>query len=572
MQTLHIAFRRPNVRHPLGAMVIDRLVRTPTQARPKRDRETTAASVDAELIGARCLPRALTQKAPSGAFVVLVGSLAVTGRFQSAVTGCNRPILLKKWRPLHAVGKIALSASVGANSMMGQLPGGQQRLFYSFNLEDHVPAQHLLRSIDQCLDLSDLRAYLADFYSPIGRPSIDPELMVRMLVVGYCYGIRSERRLCEEVHLNLAYRWFCRLGLEDEVPNHSTFSKNRHGRFRDSDLFRWLFNEVLRRCMAAGLVKGEGFAVDASIIKADASRQRGVAGDEVDWNDPKLSSRAVREYLEALDEEALAEALPKKISLTDPQSRWTAAPGGPAFFAYSTNYLIDTEHGVIMDVEATPAHRTAEVDSTRTMVERVKAQFDLTPERLIGDTAYGTAPMLAWMVEEKDIEPHVPVWDKTERKDDSLSSNDFHWNQEANEYRCPAGKPLRSEWRAFTQKRSRVTKANTIIYRSSQTDCTTCPLKAKCCPNTPNRKIVRSIHEAARDVARRIAKTPEYLVSRCERKKVEMLFAHLKRIMKLDRLRLRGLTGATDEFTLAAAVQNLRRMAKLLPQGPPLTG
>ena len=114
------------------------------------------------------------------------------------------------------------------------------------------------------------------------NPQIDPELMVRMLVVGYCYGIRSERRLCEEVHLNLAYRWFCRLGLEDEVPNHSTFSKNRHGRFRDSDLFRWLFNEVLRRCMAAGLVKGEGFAVDASIIKADASRQRGVAGDEVD--------------------------------------------------------------------------------------------------------------------------------------------------------------------------------------------------------------------------------------------------------------------------------------------------
>ncbi|WP_308879487.1 transposase, partial [Klebsiella pneumoniae] len=120
------------------------------------------------------------------------------------------------------------------------------------------------------------------------------------------------------------------------------------------------------------------------------------------------------------------------------------------------------------------------------------------------------------MVEEKDIEPHVPVWDKTERKDDSLSSNDFHWSQDANEYRCPAGKPLRSEWRAFTQQRSRVTKAKTVIYRSSQTDCATCPLKAKCCPNTPNRKIVRSIHEAARDVARRIAKTPEYLVSRCE--------------------------------------------------------
>lgn len=269
--------------------------------------------------------------------------------------------------------------------MMGQLSSGQDRLFYSFNLEGHIPKNHLLRSIDQCLDLSDLRHYLADFYSPIGRPSIDPELMIRMLIVGYCYGIRSERRLCEEAHLNLAYRWFCRLSLEDEVPNHSTFSKNRHGRFRDSDLFRWLFNEVLRRCMDAGLVKGEGFAVDASIIKADASRQRGVPGDEdTNWRDPSLSTRAVREYLEALDEEALAEALPKRLSLTDPLSRWTAAPGGPAFFAYSTNYLIDVEHGVIMDVEPTPAHRTAEVESTKTMIDRVEELFDIKPDRLIG--------------------------------------------------------------------------------------------------------------------------------------------------------------------------------------------
>ena len=456
--------------------------------------------------------------------------------------------------------------------MMGQLPGGQHRLFYSFNLEDHVPAQHLLRSIDQCLDLSDLRSYLADFYSPIGRPSVDPELMVRMLIVGYCYGIRSERRLCEEVHLNLAYRWFCRLGLEDEVPNHSTFSKKRHGRFRDSDLFRWLFNEVLRRCMAAGLVKGEGVAVDASVIKADASKQRGIARDEVDWSNAALSSRAVREYLEALDDEALAETLPKKVSLSDPQSRWTAAPGGPAFFAYSTNYLIDTEHGVIVDVEATPAHRTAEVDSTRTMIDRAEAQFDLTPARLIGDTAYGTAPMLAWMVEEKNVEPHVPVWDKTERKDDSFSSNDFRWRPEADEYRCPADKPLRNGWRIVSQQRSKVTKDNTIIYRSSRGDCDTCPLKSKCCSNTPTRKIARSIHEAARDVARRVSNTPQYIVSRCERKKVEMLFAHLKRITKLDRIRLRGLSGATDEFTIAALVQNLRRMAKLLPQGPPHTG
>lgn len=457
--------------------------------------------------------------------------------------------------------------------MMGSQTGSQDRLFYSFNLDEHIPQNHLLRSMDRCLDLSELRQHLADYYSHTGRPSTDPELMIRMLIIGYCYGIRSERRLCEEVHLNLAYRWFCRLGLEDAVPDHSTFSKNRHGRFRASEAFRWVFDEVVRRCMAEGLVKGEGFAVDASLIAADASHQHSVqTGEAIDWTNPTLGNRAVREYLEALDDEVLAEVVPRKTSLSDPQSRWTAATGGIAFFAYSTNYLIDTSHGVILDVEATPANRTEEVASTKVMVDRVEARFDLTPQRLIGDTAYGSAQLLGWMVGEKGIEPHVPVWDKTERKDDTLSSNDFTWNETADEYRCPEGHALRINWRPFKNPRSHVTKADTLIYRSSQADCKNCPMKPRCCPNTAVRKIARSIHEAARDVARRIATTPEYLRSRCERKKVEMLFAHLKRILKLDRLRLRGLSGASDEFTLAAAVQNLRRLAKLTAQAPPIDG
>jgi transposase len=454
--------------------------------------------------------------------------------------------------------------------MMGQQSSGQARFFYTFDLDSHIPQNHLLRSIDRCLDLSDLRKHLAEHYSHTGRPSIDPELMIRMLIVGYSYGIRSERRLCEEVHLNLGYRWFCRLGLEDAVPDHSTFSKNRHGRFRTSGVFRWVFDEVVRRCMAAGLVKAEGFAVDASIISADTNKQRSIPGsDPVDWTSPELSSRAVREYLAGLDGEALADAMPKRISLTDPQASWTAALGGPAFFAYSTNYLIDTAHGVIVDVEATPAHRTAEVESTKTMIDRVEARFDIKPERIIGDTAYGSAPMLAWMVDEKGIEPHVPVWDKTQRHDDTLSSTDFEWDGVANEYRCPEGHALRSERRAFKQARTHITQANTIIYRASEMDCRGCPLKSRCCPNTPMRKITRSVHEEARDVARRIRKTPEYARSRRLRKKVEMLFAHLKRILKVTRLRLRGLSGASDEFTLAATAQNLRRLAMLMPQGPP---
>lgn len=445
--------------------------------------------------------------------------------------------------------------------MMGQQAGNQDRLFYSFNLDDHVPPDHLLRGIDRFLDLGELRQHLAPFYSNTGRPSIDPELMVRMLIVGYCFGIRSERRLCEEVHLNLAYRWFCRLGLEDKVPDHSSFSKNRHGRFRESDTFRHVFEAVLRRCMNEGLVAGEGFAIDASVVKADASRASAVPGEKpIDWHDAKRATRAVREYLAALDGDATQESERKKISLTDPEAQWTCAPGGPAFFAYSTNYLIDVQSGVIVDVEATRAHRTDEVSSTKTMIERVEQRFDLKPKRLIGDMAYGAAPMLGWLVQDKKIAPHIPVWDKAQRQDGTLGRSDFVFDAGQDCYTCPMGKPLTTT--------TRVTSDDTVLYRSSTYDCQDCSMKSKCCPNTPARKIARSIHEASRDVARALADTEAYRQSRKDRKKVEMLFAHLKRILRLDRLRLRGPSGAKDEFLLAATAQNLRRMAKWLGAGP----
>jgi transposase len=457
--------------------------------------------------------------------------------------------------------------------MMGTKGGDQDRLFYSFNLDKHVPADHLLRKIDRFLDLSELRRQLEPFYSHTGRPSVDPELMIRMLLVGYCFGIRSERRLCEEVHLNLAYRWFCRLGLEETVPEHSTFSKNRHGRFRDSDAFRLVFEAVLQRCIGEGLVGGEGFAVDASVVKADASRVSGFPGSELARRklDGEQATRAVREYLAGIDEEASRrpEADRHSVSATDPAAEWTCAPGGPAFFAYSTNYLVDVRAGVIVDVEATSSHRTREVTAARTMIERTEQRFALKPKCLIGDTAYGSAPMLGWLVETKQIEPHIPVWDKSERTDGTISHSDFVWDKAADEYRCPRGRPLRREWRAFTNPRTHITKADTIIYRSRSADCARCPLKSRCCPNTPFRKIGRSVHEAARDIARALSRTRRYRQSRKKRKKVEMLFAHLKRILRLDRLRLRGLSGASDEFLLAATAQNLRRMARYLTRPPP---
>jgi transposase len=457
--------------------------------------------------------------------------------------------------------------------MMGERTVMQEALFYEFNLERHLPADHLLRSIDRFVELSGIRAHLRPFYSEIGRPSIDPELLIRMLLVGYCFGIRSERRLCEEVHLNLAYRWFCRLGLEGDVPDHSTFSKNRHGRFRESDLLRELFETTVQRCMTEGLVGGEGFAADASLIKADANKQRSVEGSqEVDWEAMAATRRSVREYLDTLDEAAwgaASEVRPKFVSQSDPAAQWTGALKGHAFFAYAANYLIDLDHAVIVDVEASRAIRQAEVGATRTMIDRTQDRFGLDPERLAADAAYGSAEMLGWLVHERGIEPHIPVFDKSQRRDGTLSRDDFTYDHKRDCYICPAGKELRQRQKIYRVPRPFVDEDGMMRYRASKLDCQGCALKPQCCPNAPARKIPRSIHEGARDMARDIAKTEAYVTSRHERKKIEMLFAHLKRILKLERLRLRGPNGARDEFHLAATAQNLRKLAKLIPMPEP---
>ena len=452
--------------------------------------------------------------------------------------------------------------------MMGQLPAAQNALFYEFSLEQHIPDNHLLRQIDQFLDFDTIRQHLTSHYSHTGRPSIDPELMIRMLLLGYCYGIRSERRLCEEVNFNLAYRWFCRLGLEDTVPDHSTFSKNRHGRFRDSDLLRFVFNTIVSRCVEEGLVGGEGFAIDASLVRADANKQRREYSP-VDWTPSKVQNRAVKEYLEILDQEPALNRKQKCVSLTDPMAQWSAA-GGSAYFFYSTNYLIDVDNNVIMDVEATPSHRQLEVATTKTMIDRVESLHAICPDRLLGDTAYGSAENLHYLVSDKQIEPHIPVWDKRQRKDDTFSVSDFRWDEEKDAYSCPSVNSLRRRQRPLKIGETGVTVDNTIIYRSNRTDCKDCSLKQRCCPNTSHRKIARSIFEASRVVARKISGSEEYFnTSFHERKKVEMQFAHMKHHLGFDRLRLRGIESANDEFLLVATAQNLRRLARLRSRPPP---
>jgi transposase len=449
--------------------------------------------------------------------------------------------------------------------MMGRLKREQNKLFYSFCLDEAVPDDHAVRAIAAVLDLSWVHGELARHYSHLGRPSIDPALMIRMLIVGYVFAIRSERALCREVQVNLAYRWFCGLSIEDKLPDHSAFSRARNERFRDSDLFRSVFERVVEACIAARLVGGEGFAVDASLIAADANKQRSISGKDWDKRAPEKASRAVKEYMATLDAAAFGAAsdvTPKFVSPSDPAAQWTGAMRGPAFFAYADNYLIDVRFGVIMDVEASRAIRQAEVGAAKTMIERTEKRFDIKPKRLAADTAYGSGPNLNWLVKDKDIAPHIPVIDKSKRQDGTFSREDFKFDKERNVYICPANKIL-------TTTGTVIDDGETLRYLASTSDCRGCPLKARCCPNASFRRIPRSVYEEARDVARALAKTEAFEQSRRERKRVEMLFAHLKRILRLGRLRLRGPRGAQDEFTLAAIAQNLRRLAKLVVRPPP---
>jgi len=450
--------------------------------------------------------------------------------------------------------------------MMGRLKRDQGQFFYSFQLDEAVPPDHLVRGIAAVLDLSWVHSELAPFYPKSGRPSIDPELMIRMLIIGYAFAIRSERALCRDVQVNLAYRWFCGLSIEDKVPDHSAFSRARHERFRESDMFRRVFERVVETCIAAGLVSGEGFAVDASLIAADANKQRSIPGPE--WNrarNPQDASRAVKEYLASLDDAAFgaaSEVTPKFVSPSDPAAQWTGAMRGPAFFAYADNYLIDVKFGIIVDVEASRAIRQAEVGAARTMIDRTERRFGLKPKRLAADSAYGSAPTLDWLVNTKKIEPHIPVIDMERRGDGTFSREDFSYDKARDVYTCPAGKLLTTT--------GRIRYDDMRPYRASKRDCDVCPLKIQCCPKDTSRQLLRNVYEEARDVARAIARSEAFEQSCRDRKRIEMLFAHLKRILRLGRLRLRGPRGAQFEFMLAAIAQNLRRLVKLIARPPPV--
>jgi transposase len=448
--------------------------------------------------------------------------------------------------------------------MMGQINRSED-LFHYFSIDQIVPPDHLLRAIDRHVDFGFARERTQTLYSETGRPSIDPEVLLRILLVGYLYGISSERRLVDEVSMHLAYRWFTGLGFEQSIPHHSTFSKNRHGRFNGSALFRDVFEQIVLRCIEAGLVEGDRVSVDGSFIAANASRTSRVKASEL--AEAAKVSKTVREYLAEVEtlnpvDEPETEsgdpdttdkgAATATVSTTDPDACYTTKGTGAAILGYFDNYLIDNAHRVILDVEPTTARLSREIVAARTMVERIKARFGIAPRVLAADTSYGTGDFLTWVLD-NGIEPHIPVLDRYKQTTGAFTRKDFRFVPEDNCYICPAGEKL------VCVGSTRPSKSD--IYRVSKNGCSRCSLKSQCTTGR-GRTLLRHWLEPVRDRARQLATTDAYRCSQRERRRIESLFGELKEQINLRRLRLRRLRHVSEQMLMAATAQNIKRLVK----------
>ena len=402
----------------------------------------------------------------------------------------------------------------------------QGALFYEVRLEERVPTGHLLRRIDAILDLSFVRGVMAPHYARGGRPSIDPELLIRMLLVGYLYGVRSERRLCEDVDLNLAFRWFCRLGLDGSVPDHSTFTKNRHGRFRESGLMRELFERVVEQCLATGLAGTEHVVVDGSHVKADANKQRCVKTADDLPRAGQGASRAVREYLADLETAAPDPAgvvrwTPKAVSTTDPATAFSGKYGRYVF-SYGINVMVDSASGIILDARASAARTAEEPIAAYRMIDRVRERHGVVPRMLAADTGYGSGHFLAWL-ERQGIEAHVPLANSRDGTGKRPPKAAFTYDAASDTYTCPHGKTMhragskRGEFKGGS-------RSGLISYYPSRRECGACPIQPDCAPSGL-RTVQRSIYEPARERARAREGTDAFVASTKLRRRVERVFA-----------------------------------------------
>ena len=443
--------------------------------------------------------------------------------------------------------------------MMGQ-HSRSEALFYYFRLEDQVPETHLLRLIDKHISFAFVREKLKESYSDMGRPSIDPELLLRILLIGYLYGITSERKLVEELRMHLAWRWFTGLGFDQEIPHHSTFSKNRHGRFQESKRFEQLFEEIVASCLKAGLVRGDNLSVDGSFVEANASKESRIPREQL--TEAAKVSQTVRQYLSELEQQNPVEEPvheQDKVSTTDPDSTYATKGGTPARLGYYDNYLVDNHSCVIVGVQGTAALMSQETVAAKDMLTRFTQWQGREPESVAADTTYGNGEFLQWLAE-RSITPYMRTRESIRRKNSPFYGPErFTYQPESNSYRCPAGEQLNY---VGLNVRNRA-----HAYIGSSKRCGACSQKAQC---TSGRYKYLAIHmdEPARQRARELVNTPEFAKAQRERKKVEALFAELKNQIGLRRLRLRGLKFVREQFFMAAAAQNIKRLVRFLSQTP----
>jgi len=431
-----------------------------------------------------------------------------------------------------------------------------EALFYYFRLEDHVPENHLLRLIDKHISFDFVREGLKESYSDTGRPSIDPELLLRILLIGYLYGITSERRLVEELDMHLAWRWFTGLGFDQEIPHHSTFSKNRHGRFQESKLFEQLFEQIVRQCIEVGLVQGKQLSVDGTFVEANAAKESRVPREQL--AEAAQVHHTLRQYLKELQEQNPVEEPVHKqdqVSTTDPDSTYATKGGTPARLGYYDNYLVDNHSCVIVGVQATAARMSQETVAAQEMITRFAHWQGREAESVTADTTYGNGEFLQWLAE-RNITPYMRTRDSVHRKNSRFYGPErFTYQPESHSYVCPAGQQLNYGGRNLRNR--------TYAYIGTRKRCGECALKAQCTDGA-FRFLAIHMEEPARQRARELANTPEFAKAQRQRKKVEALFAQLKNQIGLRRLRLRRLKFVREQFFLAAAAQNLKRLMRFL--------
>jgi len=442
--------------------------------------------------------------------------------------------------------------------MMGQHTRSES-LFYYFRIEDQVPENHLLRLIDRHVSFDFVRENLHDSYSDTGRPSIDPEVLLRILLLGYLYGITSERKLLEELRMHLAWRWFTGLGFDQEIPHHSTFSKNRHGRFQESNLFQDLFERIVEQCIAAGLVEGEQMSVDGSFIMANANHHSRIPREQL--AEAAKVNYGARKYLQELEQEnGAGEPVHQqdKVSTTDPDSTYLTKGNRAAELGYFDNYLIDNESCVIVGVQATAARLSQESAAARDMIDRYRERHGRLPKGVAADNTYGNGELLQWL-DDRGITPYIRVKESPMGKSDLYGIEKFTYLPEENCYVCPEGKQL---------KYVGINQLNrTHLYYSTPKRCRECSQKEQC-TRGKYRMIAIHVCEAARQKAYQVAKTPEFRVAARKRRKVEALFSELKNQIGLRKLRLRRLKFVREQFYLAAVAQNLKRLMRFLSTKP----